>query len=489
MLKNGFIALFAGCLLPFAFSPFHLWGLAFLSPALMLWCWQRAHTPRQAFFSGLFFGLGAFGVGVSWVFVSIHQYGQTNLAMAGLITFLFTFLLALFIGVQGYTLKKFFKGSPVAFSLLGFPCSWVFFEWLRSWVLTGFPWLYLGYAGLDTPLQQYAPVMSVYAVSLAFVTTSGALVTLLDKRRTARFLALTLIVLIWGIALMLPREFTQTDRSFTASLIQSNVGPLEKFSQEDAIEWTENLYGHLTASQWQSDLILWPEGAIPVALPYSQAYIDYLDELALKNNTTLISGIIVEDVEGNYYNSLIALGKGAGLYHKVHLVPFGDFLPFEQWLRGAINFFDLPMSSFKAGTSEQALIRTDKLKLNPTICYEIAFPEQVRKTLRDADVIITLSEDGWFGDSWGPHQHLDIAKMRAIETGRYVLRATTSGITAIINPHRTKIQRIPSFQKVVLMGTFKSMKGQTPWVKIGLWPLLVFLGLGFILPGRLKKKS
>lgn len=485
-------ALFAGGILPGAFAPHHLWPLAILSPALLLTLWQRPSLSAQkAFWLGWVYGIGMFGMGVSWVFVSIHQYGNTTLPIAVFITALFIFLLGLFTGAQGYILKKLFKGNTALFAFVGFPSSWVLFEWLRGWLFTGFPWLFLGYSQLDSTLKAYAPLCSVYGVSLAVALNSGALIALIKEKRPTKIFASGLLLALWaGGYLLQDHSYTSLESTpRTVSLIQGNIKPFDKFSQTDPIGTTEQVYGALTQHEWNVDLILWPESAVPLPLPYSQGYIAVLQKRAIFHHTTLITGIQSVNEQGEYYNSLIALGNGQGIYHKHHLLPFGDFLPLESWLRGLIGFFDLPMSSFSKGPKNQPLIKTNKFKLAPLICFEIAFPELVRETLRDADAIITLSEDGWFGSSWGPHQHLQIAQMRALETGRFLLRATTSGITAIITPNGSLEVVAPQFEATALKGTFFNAKGQTPWVKIGLWPLIALLFLGFLLPGRINLLS
>ena len=474
------LALLFGALLPLAFAPYSIWPLAMVSPALLLWLWEKTANPKSACALGFCFGLGFFGVGVSWVFVSIHHYGNTSLPLAVLITALFVMLLALFIAVQGYVNKRFFDPRLQPFQYLAFPGLWVGFEWLRSVVLSGFPWLYLGYAGLDTPLEGYGPLGSVYAISWVFALHSVALRRLCKGSGPDKIASGLLILLLWGGGAYLQKHpFVKAlPKTYRVSLVQGNVEPFNKFTREDPIGSTEKIYGTLTQAHWGDDLIIWPEGAIPLPLPYADAYLKHLDEQARQHGSTLMTGIQVIDKAGHDYNALIALGLGQGLYYKVHLVPFGDFLPFDAWLRGLIGFFDLPMSSFKAGPKNQPLIHTQTLALNPLICYEIAFPEQVRHTLRNSDAIVNISEDGWFGRSLGPHQHLQIARMRALETGRTVLRATTSGFTAIIDPFGHIVAEAPPFEATVLSGTFQAMQGTTPWIRWGLWPLLLIVSLG-----------
>lgn len=491
-----FFFLFAfslGALLPLAFAPLNFWPIAIFSPMLLLALWQDKRISRyQAFWLGWSYGLGMFGVGVSWVFVSIHRFGNTDVPMAIFITGLLIAFLALFPAIQGLFLKRFFKGSSLQFLLLGFPSLWVLFEWLRSIAFTGFPWLFLGYTQLQTPLSGYGPIFSVYGISFAVALTSGLLVALFQFRKIPHIKKyfgglLFCLLFIWLLGFGLTKvQWTKPfDRIYTVSLVQANISPLQKFGQKDPILATEQTYGALTKPFLGRDLILWPESAIPVPLPYSQSYVDSLDALMQEHHSALITGIQTVNSKREYYNSMIIVGEGKGLYHKHHLLPYGDYLPFESVLRGLISFFDLPMSSFSRGEKYQEVLKAKNLEINPEICYEIAFPELLRDTLGNSEVIVTLSEDGWFGDSFGPHQHLQIAQMRALEVGRPILRATTSGITAIID-HQGKITAsIPQFQALVLDSNFQPMQGKTPWMIIGIWPLLVVLLSLFLLPGRI----
>lgn len=483
-----FPALLAGSLLPFAFAPHNIWWLAIVSPAVLLLIWYRS-TARQAFFTGFSYGIGMFGVGVCWVFISIHRFGNTDIPTAVLITTLLIVILALFIAFQGYVLRRFSRTRNfMLFALFSFPSSWVLFEWLRGWLFTGFPWLYLGNSQLDTPVAGYAPLLSVFGVSFCVAVTSGALLCFAKRSLRKKIVLSILILSLWGGGKFLSTQtWTQPiGAPRSVALVQGNITPLDKFAQSDPLGTLEKTYQKLTKPYWGHDLILWPESAIPLPLPLVQSYIDKLQIEAEKHNSTLITGVQVINNNNQYHNSLIAVGKGQGIYHKYHLLPYGDYVPFESWLRGLVNFFNIPMSSFTPGPKNQNLITAGTLTLDPLICYEIAFPELVRETLRNANAIITLSEDGWFGDSWGPHQHLQIAQMRALETGRYVLRATTSGITAIINTQGKLVTTIPAFQESVLDGYFQPMIGNTPWLKIGLWPFIIFLALWFVLPGLIR---
>lgn len=489
-LKKAFpywIAPILGGVLPLAFAPYHLWPLAIVCPAGLLFLWRKA-TPKKAFILGLEFGLALFGMGVSWVFVSIHYFGNTDIPLSLFITFLFILSLSFFVAAQGYVLTRYFKGNPFCFAFLGFPSSWVLFEWLRSFLFGGFPWLFLGYTQLNTPLRGFAPIVSVYGVSFLTLILSAALVFLVfEPKKNLKIMAFSVFSLLFGVGYLINSySFIKlSDKAYSVSLVQGNVSPTDKFALENPLKAIEQTYEKLTRSVWNSDLIIWPENAISYPLPHSETYLQKLKERAIANQTTLITGIQTLVNSKDYFNSLIAIGIGEGMYHKRVLVPFGEFLPFDSLLRGMIHFFDIPMSNFVKGPSHQALLKIKELNIAPLICYEIAFPELVRESLQNAHVIVLLSEDGWFGNSWGPHQHLEIAKMRALETGRYVLRSTTSGISAIINPNGELESRGPQFQEYVLQGNFFATTGQTPWMILGLWPFLIFLMACFCLPGRL----
>jgi len=245
-----------------------------------------------------------------------------------------------------------------------------------------------------------------------------------------------------------------------------------------------------------SDLILWPETAVTVLKDQFQAYLDTINQEAINNNTTLITGIPFRYTEGpfkgEFHNSILAIGTGGGLYHKQKLVPFGEYIPLEEAIRGLLPFFDLPMSSFKQGSEKQALLKVEKddqlFMIAPFICYEIVYPEFVAEMAKESDLLITISNDAWFGDSLGPKQHMAIAQMRALETQRYLLRSTNTGITALVN-HRGKIvKQLPTEQRATLTAFAQIRQGQTPFMMMGLWPLH-FLSLVILLLGYWKSRE
>ncbi len=483
--RGDFLALFAGALLPLAFAPFNLFPLAVIAPALLYLTWLDT-TPKRGFRRGWLFGVGMFGVGVSWVYVAIHVFGEAGVLLAGFLTALFVAFLSLFPALLGYTVTRFFPVAAVAKILLVFPAAWTLFEWLRGWIFSGFPWLNIGYSQIDAPLSGLAPLLGVYGVSWAVALSAGLLLYAITASNPHRWRALAVLVLLWGgSALLTPIAWTQPHgKPLRVSLIQGNI-PQEIKWQPEQRRRTLDLYADLTAQHWGDDLIVWPEAAITMF--YHEVADNYLAQLAAtarRHNTDLILGLSVEDPDtGRYYNSMMSLGRSEGFYFKQHLVPFGDYVPYADWLRGLIKFFDLPMSGYSPGPPNQPLLQAAGHKIASTICYEDAFGEEVIRQLPEATVLVNLTNNAWYGDSFAPPQHLQMSRMRALETGRPLLRATTNGISAIVT-HQGKISAAsPQFKAYVLSGTVQPMSGETPYVRFGNLPVLIFLGgmLGMLL--------
>jgi apolipoprotein N-acyltransferase len=243
----------------------------------------------------------------------------------------------------------------------------------------------------------------------------------------------------------------------------------------------------LSAPHWQRDLIIWPEAAITL---FAHQADDFLDEMAARaraGGSTLVAGIPAFELdpvsrEGVFRNTAIAIGKGEGRYVKRRLVPFGEYVPLENLLRGVIEFFDLPMSHARPGERQQPLLKADGWQLAMAICYEVIYPELVRVLAGDADLIVTISNDAWFGDSIGPLQHMQMARMRALENGRYVLRSTNNGVTAIVAADGRIRAQIPQFEPGVLVGDFEVMVGTTPYGRFGHLPVLAVALVLLFLP-------
>lgn len=468
--RGDLAALLAGALLPLAFAPFYLYPLALLSLLVLFISWQCV-SPRQALWRGFLFGLGLFGVGVSWVYVAIHEFGQASPLLAGLMTFGFVALLALLLAIWGWGVKK-ITGPLLSATdyILLLPLSWLAFEWFKAWFLTGFPWLEIGTAQIDGPLAGWVPLMGVYGVSWLVALMAGLIAAALVLKNYWPVLVTAGLVMT-GVFLQ-PVSWTQTvGEPFKATLIQGNVDQAIKWDRQQ-LRNTLQLYQQLTLKHLDADLVVWPENAATAF--YHQIRDSYLKPLADRvatDNTDILLGLPVADDDSDaYYNSMALIGDNSGFYHKRHLVPFGDYVPLES-LRGLIAFFDLPMSGFRPGPSEQPLLQAAGQPVGISICYEDAFTDEVLSTLPAATYLVNATNNAWYGDSFAPHQHLQISRSRALETGRPLVRATTNGISAFVD-HQGQIQsQTPQFEQAVLSSHVQPRQGQTPYAASAPWLL------------------
>jgi apolipoprotein N-acyltransferase len=483
-------AFLAGALLPLAFAPFGFYPLGVLSLALLFYLWHEA-TPPQAAWRGFLFGLGQFGLGVSWVYVAIHDFGGTPLFVAALLTLLFVSVLAAIPALVGYLAARWRGGRRIhgwRLVLFWLPAWWTLGEWLRGWLFTGFPWLNLGYSMSDAPLHGYAPLLGVYGVTLAVALSAGALGWLWQEPRRGWRLALPLLLVLWGAGALLGRiEWTTPlGAPLRVTLIQGNVPQSTKWDPAQ-ISYRLQTYADLTRENLEgSDLIIWPENAITVFYhTLAEGYFEPLAEEARATHTDLILGVPLLDDDGKrYYTTMMSLGSHHGFYRKRHLVPFGEFMPLESVLRGLITFFDLPMSSFSPGSRQQPLLEAAGHKIAATVCYEDAFGEEMIDFLPEATLLVNGSNNAWYGDSLAPHQHLQISRMRALETGRPMLRATTNGISAVIDARGQLQVTSPQFEQAVIHGVIQGRSGSTPYIDVGNWSVILLLLSGLLLLSR-----
>ena len=490
------IVILAGAMLPLAFSPLDLYPIAIISPLILFYSFLSAN-PRRAAWLGWWFGLGFFGVGVSWVFVAIHVFGFSSIYLAAFLTFIFVSVLAACIALQGYLsahfIKKFQTISQTLFLIIVLPLFWVLLEWFRGWFMTGFPWLNLGYSQTDSLLSGYAAVFGVYGVSW-FVALSSSLLLVAILNSQIRKNVLLAFAMVWlcGGLLSLLNWTEATGKPVKVSLVQGNVEQITKWDPEH-FEKRKTRYLSLTQKHWDSDLIIWPENSLTLFHhQLDEEFLNPLAEEAKKQNTDIILGLPVLDRENDeYFSSLMTIGKETGFYHKSHLVPFGEFIPLASLLRGMISFFDLPMSGFTPGKYEQKILTAAGQKIAPTICYEDAFGEELIRFLPEATLLINASNNAWYGDSFAPHQHLQISRMRALETGRDVMRVTTNGVSALINYNGEIILRSPQFKTYVITGFSQPRTGATPYVILGNYPVLflIFLVVGWMAFLDKKKKK
>lgn len=480
------VAFIAGGLLPLAFAPVNFFPLAFLIPAVLFFLWHGT-TAKQAAKLGFFFGLGEFSVGVSWVYVAIHEFGLSSVAVASLLTALFVTFLALYIAVQGYLSQslvlRYGKNDTVNYLVI-YPACWVFMEWFRGWFLTGFPWLNLGYSQVDSLLVGYAPLIGVYGISWLVAFISGLLLTLGKNLKTNLVLTTAIVVIPVAGLLLNKIQWTEIkDKPLSVALVQGNMPQHTKWDA-DAVAKRVEQYADLTRQHWDKELVIWPENSMT-------AFHHQLDEKFLQpftreakaTNTELIIGIPYLDQDTyQYYSSFFVIGEHPAFYHKTHLVPFGEFLPLNFLLRDLINFFSMPMSDFSRGDWLQPLLQVQGQKIAATICYEDAFGEELIRYLPEATLLVNGSNNAWYGDSFAPHQHLQISRMRAVETGRDLMRATTNGISALINDKGEIVTRSKQFEADVISGTVQPRSGATLYVQWGNYPVLLglFLCLGIV---------
>lgn len=478
---SALAALTAGAVTVLGFAPFSLFPLAVLALALFYHTLDHA-TPRTGFWRAWLFGVGLLGFGVFWIRISLNEFGNMDAWIAHCITAIFIAAMALYYGLMGWLLKRLAAGPFWSAPLLLFPGLYVLFEWLRGWLFTGFPWLNLGYTQIDGPLAGYAPIAGVYGVSLLVVLSGGLLWGLLCWPTRARIAAGTGLAFIWlgGIGLQAQAWTQPSGPAFKASVLQANIAQALKWSPDTRERIVEE-YLRLTSEHLDSDLIVWPETALPDFLhQVGESLLQPLSEQARREGAEIVLGIPVMDTQsGRYYNGLISIGSAEDLYTKRHLVPFGEFIPFKVWLEPLARLFEVPMSDFSRGDAERPLLRVGHRLAGVSICYEDAFPAEVSQALPDAHYLINVSNDAWFGDSLAPHQHLEISRMRALENGRYLVRATNTGVSAIIDDRGDIIATIPAFVSGGTTAMVQPRAGATPYVLFGNW-LAIGLALAMV---------
>lgn len=440
------------------FAPLAIFPLPFITLALLFVLWRRAASPRHASLLGLCWGLGFFLAGVSWVYVSLHDVGGMALPLAALATLLFCTLLALFPALAGYAWARLRHGTAWRDALL-MAGLWTLAEWLRGWLLTGFPWLALGYSQTPpSPLAGYAPLLGSYGVGFLVALVAAAFAA--GWRRVPVLLAI-LALLATGAALREVAWTHPTGEPVTVSLLQGNIPQSLKWDPA-RLQLSLDTYERL-AARHPAQLKVLPETAIP--LFFDQIPNDYLKQLTRHGDVLL--GAALKTPDGGYLNGAVGLaaGQGTAVYAKTHRVPFGEYVPPGfAWFFGLVR---IPMSDFSAGPAHQRPLAIAGQKLAPNICYEDIFGEEIIRALPEATLLANLSNTAWFGHSLAQPQHLQIARIRALETGRPMLRATNTGMTAAIAPDGTVSAVLPPFVTDAITVTVRGHAGATPYVVIG----------------------
>ncbi|MCK5903317.1 MAG: apolipoprotein N-acyltransferase [Cocleimonas sp.] len=500
----------AGASLVFAFAPLGYYPIAWVAPALLFYSLLQAKDKKQHFLLAWCYGIGMFITGASWIFYSMHFYAHASIPVAATFTLIFVLIIALSIGLFGLLTALFHHHTKLSRLLFFYPFSWVLIEWFRGWFLTGFPWLYLGNSQIETSLVNIAPITGVLGVSLLVVLLSGALsslfilnksqkmlwrdqssphhVTIEDNsgRKVQFIIGISVLLLFIGTHFIEQIQWTQpTKKTLTVSLIQGNIPQEKKWLPENK-QPTLDLYQKLTQEHWDSDLIIWPETAIPDVLRHHMDdFILPLQQQAQQHQTDLLFGAFYQNEQGKLENSVLALTRqGRDIYSKQHLVPFSEYIPLLGYLGWLNRWMQLPSDNLSAGTTKNTLQLTDNIA-QLSICYEDAFSREILKGLPQAHFLINISNDGWFTGSIEPYQHMEIAQMRAIETGRYLLRATNTGVSGIVNTKGKLIATATPYQTEVITHNIQPHTGKTPFMRWGDWGIvlssLLLLLLGYFI--------
>jgi len=482
------LVIIAGVLAVGAFAPFSIYPLAFLSLAVLFNQWL-GDSPRRALRHGALFGLGFFSTGVSWVYVSVHVYGQVPMVPAALVAILLVLVLSVFVALTGYLCRRYLAAAGPGGLLLVLPAGWVLAEWLRGWIFTGLPWLDIGASQINGPLAGYLPVLGEYGVTWLVGLGAGLLLALVANRQRVVSAGLLAALLAGGYLLEHVEWTSARGEPVRVSLIQGNIAQEDKWAPEH-LERTLLLYADLTSAAADSDLVVWPETAIPAFYhQVEDSYIPYLEEQLAETGQSLLTGIPVLDRESwDYYNSIITLNGERGFYNKQHLVAFGEYLPLRWLIGNTLDALAVPNADFTSGSDDQPLLDAAGYPVGTSICFEVAFARLISNALPAAAFLVNVSNDGWFGRSLAPFQHLELARVRAKETGRALLRATNTGISAIIN-HDGSIQtKSPQFEQAVVQGEIVPRQGATPYVRFGDWPILV-IAIICLLIARIRYKN
>ena len=465
------------------YAPFYLYPIPIVALAWLFHYWNKCATAKQAAWLGYAFGLGLFGAGIPWIYISLHDFGGMPLPMAAFSTLALCAFLSLSAAGAGWLSKQ------IAAPLIAVPMLWVLFEWIRNWIFTGFPWLILGYSQVPySPLAGVAPVFGVYGVSLVTAFTASLLALLAEKTMRRRVLLALIILWIAGSLLKLIEWTKPVGVPFSVALLQGNIAQDMKWQPEVA-QRTLGSYLQL-ARQSGAQLTVLPETALPMLIREVPAeYLDQLKTLAQQNHGDLLVGA-VELENGRYYNSMLSFGSApTQTYRKSHLVPFGEFIPLKGifgWIYR--DWLNIPLTDLARGGLDQKPLQVAGQQVAINICYEDVFGEEIIRQLPQATLLINASNDAWYGKSLAADQHLQISQTRALETGRMMLRATNTGATAIIDHHGNVLAHAPHFTTTMLNGEAQGYAGTTPYVRWGNWPVIIFCVLAVTLLWGRKKK-
>ncbi len=457
-----------GAALTLAFAPYNFSYCALLALMFFYASCSRQST-RSVGLRGYLFGLGLFGYGTWWVYISIHDFGGADPASSTLLVLLFVGFWGLFPALTAALANKVFLITGVYSRVALFALFWVGIEYFRGyWLFNGFPWLQIAYSQIDTPLAGYAPLMGVYGIGFLLSVSAASLVEM-RSGQLSRVWGVLLLISIWaGGWLLKGVAWThQIGEPLTMTVVQGNIDQRLKWQPNQRMH-TLNLYQQLTEQHWDSDVIIWPETSIPAFLSeVKDFFLEPLAHRARDQGVDIIVSLPTNGAGKDYYNSVMTLGRTEALYHKIHLLPFGEYLPLQPLSGWILDRLEIPLGDFAAGDDWQPLLQAGGYPFVATICYEDAFGELVSRQVQQAAYLVNVTNDGWFGNSSEPYQHMQMAQMRALETGRYLVRATNTGLTGIVAPNGVLTEQAPLFTTTTLTGKIVPMAGMTPYVRFG----------------------
>jgi apolipoprotein N-acyltransferase len=472
------LSLLAGAALACAFAPLQLWPLAVLCPALQMWLWEQV-SPRRAARSGFWFGAGTFGLGTWWLYISIHGVGAAPIWLTLFLVGALVAIMSLYQALLGWLAARLLPASGALRWLVGLPGLWLLMEWWRGWFLTGFPWLSLGYSQTDTALAGVAPVLGVYGISALLLVGSGGMLALLRSAdRRVRILSAATLLLPWGIgALLMPVLWTTpSGPPLTAAVVQGAI-PQDLKWQEENVGPTRTLYIALEQQALGAKLIVWPEAAVPEIANDDPQFLGQIYSVARMHGSDVLMGILRVDEMDRSFNSIMALSDHVSFYDKHHLVPYAEYFPVPQMVRSWLRMMNLPNLDFTPGAAVQPPISAAGTLVAASICYEDAYGNALPPVLRrGATVLVNVTNDAWFGHSWARYQHFQIARMRAIESRRPLIRAAQDGVSALVGADGRVLAQAREFRPVVLRGSVQPRAGLPPYARFGNAPIVV-LGL------------
>ena len=477
-MRKYILALFCGLLFPLGFAPFDFWPLTILSLSIILYLINKVEV-NKIFLIGILYGIGMWGLGISWVYVSIHYHGNQGIISSIIITSAFILFLSLYIGLAFLLFKKLKTNNTYIDYLLVFPVIWVSVEIIRSYLFTGFPWLIVGTTFAGSSLGGWIPIIGSYGVSILTLIISGSLILIFLKKEINWFSTSIIIVILVSSFVLNKISWTKEISEIKVSIHQPNLTLEEKWSYE-GFRHTMAMINTSVSNSKEGEFLFFPETAIIFDKQELEPWLTDIEDKAKIKNISLVTGIVARDPTNpdliERYNRIQGFGAIKGFYDKVHLVPFGEYIPFRYYLGKVFDILGINLINTLPGENYIPL-KSDNIMISASICYEIAFSELVRKTAKYSNLLVTISNDTWFGDSIGPEQHLEIAQSRAQEHQKSLIRATNSGISAIINKNGQIVKRQGFFEDKKLNDKVKIFEGITPFTLFGNYIVYVYIML------------